>query len=176
VNAIQVELLDLLKTGYCGPQLTQLARKLHAPITTVQYNVKQLEQQGTIRSYKAVLDHRQLDAAYCAIILVRLSPGEYANPDRFTKELSSAPEIESIDICTGGYELVVKARVPSADHYYAFLKKLTGHRGVIRVVTLTSFRQVKSDYVVEHERGDIPAREHRSSKASNDSRDGRQEE
>ena len=40
---IRQKLIELLKGGYCTPQIAQLARKLNQPSTTLHYNIKRLE-------------------------------------------------------------------------------------------------------------------------------------
>ena len=37
------KIIDLFKEGYCTPQISQIAKKLKEPSTTIHYNIKKLE-------------------------------------------------------------------------------------------------------------------------------------
>jgi Lrp/AsnC family transcriptional regulator, leucine-responsive regulatory protein len=144
---ISPQIIDLLRAGYCTPQIAQLARKLKEPSTTIHYNIKKLEQTGAIKGYKAVLDHRKIDAGFCAIILVNLSADEYGDPEKISKDLSRHKEIESIDICTGDWELVLKVHVKDQDAYYHFLRNVITRKGIIKTTSLVSFKPIKNEFL-----------------------------
>ena len=114
--------------------------------TQVVYN-KKLEKEGAIKSYKAVFDYKKIDEGFCTYVLINLAPDEYGEPDRVGKELSKYSEIESIDICTGDWEMVAKVRVRDQNEYYEFLKKVISRKGVVKSKTLVSFKQIKSEFV-----------------------------
>ena len=58
---IQPKLIRLFKEGYCTPQIGRIAREIAEPVATIHYNVKKLENSGTIRTCKAVFDYRKID-------------------------------------------------------------------------------------------------------------------
>ncbi len=60
---------------------------------------------------------------YCAYVLCGISSEEYVDPERIAKELVKQENIESIDICTGDYELILKVRTKDQDEYYELIKK-----------------------------------------------------
>jgi len=103
---IRKDIVELLKTGYCAPRIVELAKKLKEPSTTIHYNIKQMESKREIIGYKAVFDYNKIDEGFCSYVLLNLSPEEYVNPERIGKELLSFPQIESIDIITGGWEML----------------------------------------------------------------------
>jgi len=144
---IRPRLVGLLSQGYCTPQISQIAKQLKEPSTTIHYNIKRMEQEGTVRVYKAVFDYKQIEQGFCCYVLVNLSPGEYGNPERIGKELAKYQEIESIDICTGDWELVLKVHVKDQDAYFEFLKNVISRKGVERTKSLVSFKQLKSEFV-----------------------------
>ncbi len=140
-------IVDELKTGACTPQISVLGKRLHHPATTIHYNIKRLEEEGTIRAYKAVFDYTKIDEGFCVLVLISLSPDEYGNPERIGKDLARHPQIESVDICTGDWEMVAKVRVKDQNEYYEFLKKVISRKGVVKTKTLVSFKQIKSEFV-----------------------------
>lgn len=57
---IKPRLIELFKEGYCTPQIARIAKRLKEPSTTIHYNIKKLEKEGAIKSYKAVFDYKKL--------------------------------------------------------------------------------------------------------------------
>jgi DNA-binding Lrp family transcriptional regulator len=149
VKDIRAKLLALLGKGNCTPQISQLAKKLGEPATTIHYNIKKLEEQGTIRGYKAVYNHKKLDQGLCTFILVNLIADKYADPEAVAKELAKDERVESVDIVTGEYELLVKLRTKDIDEYYSFVKQTLKRHTVAHTLSLTSLKQVKSEFLSE---------------------------
>lgn len=143
---IKPKLISLLKTGSCTPQISQIAKALKEPSTTIHYNIKKLEEEA-IKTYKAVFDYKAIDEGFCSYVLLSISPDEYGDPERIAKELAKHPEIESVDICTGDWELIIKVRVKDIDSYYQFVKNVIRRKGIIKIVSLNSLKQVKTEFV-----------------------------
>ena len=76
-----------------------------------------------------------------------MSQDKYGDPESVTKELAKNPNIESVDICTGEYELLVKLRSKDIDDYYAFVKVAIKKYGFSKIISLTSLKQVKTEFV-----------------------------
>jgi DNA-binding Lrp family transcriptional regulator len=144
---IAPKLIKLFKSGYCTPQIARIAKKLKEPATTIHYNIKKLEHNKILLAYKAVLDYKKVDEGFSAFVLLNLSPDEYGNPERIGKELCKHDEIESVDIITGDWEMLIKVRTKSQDSYYEFVKNVISRKGVIKIKTLTSLKQLKTEFV-----------------------------
>jgi len=144
---ITPKLIKLFKEGYCTPQIARIAKKIKEPSTTIHYNIKKLEKEKTIRTYKAVFDYKKINEGFCCFVLINLSPDEYGNPERIGKELTKHPEIESIDICTGDCELILKVRTKDQEEYYNFVKNVISRKGIIKIKSLTSLKQLKTEFV-----------------------------
>lgn len=145
---ITPKLIKLLKEGHCTPQIARIARKLQEPSTTIHYNIKKLEKDGAVKAYKAVFDYEKIDEGFCALVLISLSPGEYGDPEKIGGDLAKHPEIESVDICTGDWELILKVRTKDKDAYYDFVKKVISRKGVVKINSLVSLKQMKTEFVV----------------------------
>lgn len=100
---IQQKLVRLFKQCYCTPQIARIAKVLKEPSTTIHYNIKKLELENAVKTYKAVFDYAKIDEGFCTFVLVNLSPDEYGHPEILAKELAKHPEIESVDIITGDW-------------------------------------------------------------------------
>ena len=144
---ITEKLVKVFKEGNCTPQIARIAKKIKEPSTTIHYNIKKLEKEGAIKTYKAVFDYKKIDEGFCTYVLISLSPDEYGNPERIGKDLAKHHQIESIDICTGDWEMVLKVRVKDQDAYYDFVKNVISRKGVVKIKSLVSFKQVKTEFV-----------------------------
>jgi DNA-binding Lrp family transcriptional regulator len=144
---IRQKLVSLFKHGYCTPQIAKLAKKLKQPSTTLHYNIKQLEKQGAIISYKAVFDYKKIDQGHCTYVFINLSKEDYGDPEKIGKELAEDPRVESIDVCTGENELVVKLRTKDIDEYYGTIKDWVKRFNFIKTKSITSLKQIKTEFV-----------------------------
>jgi Lrp/AsnC family transcriptional regulator, leucine-responsive regulatory protein len=144
---IKSKLVKLFQSGYCTPQIARVAKKTHEPSTTIHYNIKKLEKEGTIKAYKAVFDYKKIDQGFCAFVLLTLSPDEYGDPERIAKNLAKHDEIESVDIITGDWEMILKVRVKDMDAYYDLIKRVISRKGVTKIKTLNSMNQIKTEFV-----------------------------
>jgi len=144
---IQPKLIELFKEGNCTPQISVIAKKLKEPATTIHYNIKKLEEEGKIRAYKAVFDYKKIDEGHCSYIFVNLSQENYAEPEKIAKEIAKDLRVESIDIITGDYEMLIKLRTKDIDEYYAWIKENVKKYNFAKTTSVTSLHQVKSEFV-----------------------------
>ena len=145
---IQPKLIRLFKEGYCTPQIGRIAREIDEPSTTIHYNVKKLESEGAIKSYKAVFDYRKIHEGFSSFVLIALSSNEYTDPERIADNLAKHNEVESVDILAGDWELIIKVRAKDQDEYYQFLKNvISKEKGIENTNSIISLRQVKTEFV-----------------------------
>jgi len=147
---IRPELIRLFKQGYCTPQISKIAKTIDEPSTTIHYNIKKLEQEGAIKTYKAVFDYKKIDEGFCAYVLIALSADEYGygNPERIAAELARNREVESVDVISGDWELIVKIRTKDQDEYYEFLRRvISGQKGLQKSTSMISLKQIKTEFV-----------------------------
>jgi len=143
---IRPKLIELFKQGYCSPQISVIAKKLKEPATTIHYNIHKLEDEKAIRSYKAVFDYKKIDEGHCTFIFVNLAHENYGNPE-IAKEIAKDSRVESVDICTGDYELIIKLRTKDVDEYYECIKSMVSRFNFTRTTSVTSLKQVKTEFV-----------------------------
>lgn len=144
---ITSKLIKLFKEGYCTPQIARIAKKIKEPSTTIHYNIKKLEREGAIKSYKAVFDYKKIDEGHCTYVLANLKESKYGDPEGVADLLANDLRIESIDIVTGDYEIIIKLRSKDIDDYYAFVKDVIKKYGFAKIVSLTSLKQIKTEFV-----------------------------
>jgi len=146
---IKPKLIRLFKEGYCTPQIARIAKTIDEPSTTIHYNIKKLEQEEAIKTYKAVFDYKKIDEGFCAYLLFALSPAEYTTPERIAMDLAKHKEVESVDLVTGDWELIIKIRTKDQDEYYNFLKNvISGEKGFQKTKSMISLKQIKTEFVL----------------------------
>lgn len=151
---IRPELIRLFKEGYCTPQIARIAKTTNEPSTTIYYNIKKLEKEGAVKTYKAVFDYKKIDEGFCAYVLVNVSPSEYEYDwtkyeTRIVRELAKNKEVESVDIIAGEWDMILKIRTKDQNEFYAFLGRVINRIAIRKSVSLVSLRQVKSDFILE---------------------------
>jgi len=148
---IKTKLIRLFKEGYCTPQISRIAKAINEPSTTIHYNIKKLEEEGAIVTYKAVFDYAKIEEGFCAYVLVNVSPSEYEHDwskyeTQIAKELAKHKEVESLDIITGEWDMILKVRTKDQSEFYGFLGRVINRVAIQKSITLVSLRQVKSDF------------------------------
>lgn len=144
---IRPRLIELFKEGFCTPQISKLAKKLKQPSTTLHYNIKRLEEEGKIKTYKAVFDYKKIGQGHCTFVFINLSQEDYDTPEEVAKELAKDSRVESVDIITGNYELLVKLRTQDTDEYYKWVKEKVKKHNFRQTSSINSLSQAKSEYV-----------------------------
>ena len=145
---IKPRLIELFKEGYCTPQIGRIAQTIDEPAATIHYNIKKMEKEGAIRTYKAVFDYKKIDQGFCAYILVALSSDQYSTPEAIANHLAKQKEVESVDIIAGEWELIVKVRTKDQDEYFNFLKNVISKKQSLhKTTTIISLKTVKTEFV-----------------------------
>lgn len=145
---IQPKLIRLFKEGYCTPQIARIAREIDEPSATIHYNIKKLENEGAIKTYKAVFNYSKINEGFCAFVLIALSSAEYSDPEKIARNLARHKEVESVDVLAGDWELILKIRTRDQNDYYGFLKGvLSKEEGIEKTSSIISLKQIKTEFV-----------------------------
>lgn len=147
---IEEELVRELRSGGCVPAITKLARKLNHPGSTIHFNIRKMEKEGKILAYKAVLSNEKVGAGFTGFALVKLSAEAYEKLSLTTeiaKRIARHPQVESVDVLTGEWELIVKIRAKDQKEYFTAVQRCIGGKGIAKVNSLISLEQFKSEYV-----------------------------
>ena len=145
---IQPKLVRLFKDGYCTPQIGRIAREIDEPSTTIHYNIKKLENEGAIKTYKAVFDYKKIDEGFCVYLFIKLTASAGAQPDKISSEFVKYKEIESVDVIAGEWDMILKVRAKDQDEYYKVLKSALTREGIEKTTSLISLKQIKTEFVL----------------------------
>jgi DNA-binding Lrp family transcriptional regulator len=145
---IKPKLIRLFKEGYCTPQISRIAKTIDEPSTTIHYNIKKLEEEGAIKTYKAAFDYKKIGEGFCAFLLIALSPSEYTDPERIAADLAKHKEVESVNIVAGDWELTIKIRTKDQDEYFSLLKNvISKEKGIEKTRSIISLKEIKAEFI-----------------------------
>ena len=68
--------------------------------------------------------------------------------NKFAKFIAKNEEVESIDVITGEWEFIVKIRAKDQDDYWVKLQKIIKNVPIIKINSMISIRQLKSEYTL----------------------------
>jgi DNA-binding Lrp family transcriptional regulator len=144
---LTLKLIKLFKEGYCTPQIAKIAKKINEPSTTIHYNIKKLEKEGAIKTYKAVFDYEKIDEGFCAYVFVKLTSNAGADLDKILREFARYEEVESADILAGEWDIILKIRSKNQNEYYKVLKNVLAREGIEKTTSFISLKQFKTEFV-----------------------------
>lgn len=105
----------------------QIAKKTRVPITTVHHRVRKLRDEGFIKRFTIEVDPKKFDKKFTAIILVNCDYKSLREIKKdqhmLSKEIKLLPEVEKVDVVTGGTDIVVRVRVKDVEEFDSFLLK-----------------------------------------------------
>jgi len=142
------ELLKLLrKNALESPK--NLAKMLNTSEEDVKRKIEKYEKTGVIRGYQAIVNEDQLDLDKVrAVIEVKITPEREGGFDRISGRISKFPEVESLFLMSGAYDLLVFVCGRNLKEVASFVsEKLATIEGVISTSTHFTLKTYK-DYGV----------------------------
>jgi DNA-binding Lrp family transcriptional regulator len=129
-------LLELLKKDARASEET-LARMLNLPPTEVRERIAAYGRQGIIRGFHAVINEESLgEAGVRAVIELRVRPERDGGFDRLAQRLSAFPQVESLYLMSGGYDLLLFVRGRNLQEVAGFVSaELAALDGVLSTAT-----------------------------------------
>ena len=120
---------------------SDIATMLGIPETDVISEIEKLEKEGVIRGYKAVIDWERLDSAYVsAIIELKVTPKAGLGFEEVARRVMRYPEVESVYLMSGGYDLSVRVNGHSFQEIAAFVAR--------RLATLDSVQSTATHFIL----------------------------
>jgi len=124
--------------------LANLAAKVGLSPSPCLRRVRNLERDGVISRYVAVLDQRAVGLPVSIFISIKLEKQKQEALDKFSKTISRWPEVLECYLMTGPRDYWLRVVVPDLDAYERFLKqKLTRLEGIASIESSFALEQVK---------------------------------
>jgi Lrp/AsnC family leucine-responsive transcriptional regulator len=123
-----------------------LAERVGLSPTATTERVKRLTREGLIAGYGARLDAAKLGLGLLVFVEVTLDRTTADVFEKFDAAVRRAPEVLECHLVAGGFDYLVKARVPDMAHYRRFLGEvLLGLPGVRATHTYPVMEEVKEE-------------------------------
>jgi Lrp/AsnC family leucine-responsive transcriptional regulator len=113
----------------------QIARKTGIPITTVFNRIKNLEKNGIIKGYTAIIDKKKMGKEIEAFILINIAYTSKLHQDDFSGELRALPEVDECYIISGATNVLIKVSTRDIDTLNEFIIQNLKKRGVENIST-----------------------------------------
>lgn len=143
------ELINLLKTNarLTNDQLSAILGKASEDIVA---EIKQLEESGVIKGYTTIIDE---EAAYkdsiSAYIELSVTPKAQVGYDEIARHIAEYPEVESISLMSGGYDLAVTVRCKNIKEVSSFVyQRLATIDGVLSTSTHFFLQKYKENGIM----------------------------
>lgn len=124
----------------------ELAERIGLSPTSVGERIKRLQRDGFIEGYGARLDPQRLGLGllvFVEVLLDKTTPDVF---DRFATAVRRAPEVLECHMVAGGFDYLIKTRLPDMAAYRRFLgETLLGFPGVRETRTYAVMEEVKRD-------------------------------
>ena len=143
---------DILKLLENDARLTpeQIAIMLDCDVETVKSEIEAFEKDGTILGYKAIIDWEKTDReSVSAMIEVKLTPHRDSGFDRVAEKIYNYPEVQSVQLMAGGYDLSVLIEGKTMKEVAYFVaRKLAPIEDVVSTSTHFVLKKYKSHGLV----------------------------
>lgn len=120
----------------------ELAERVGLSPSACLRRVQELERQGVIRGYRAVIDPAYTGGGFTAYIAVGLSQHTKAAQRAFEQAMSAAPQVRECHNVTGAFEYLLRIEVPDLAAYKVFHTDILGT--VAQVNSITSYVVMES--------------------------------
>jgi Lrp/AsnC family leucine-responsive transcriptional regulator len=139
-SPMDTKILRVLQAD-AGLNNVELAERVGLSPSPCLRRVKQLEQDGVIAGYVALLDRRKIGLDIMAFVEVQVDRHSDTVAEAFRKAIERQPEVIACYAMTGSFDYLLKVVVPSLDAYADF----TMHR----LLKIPGVKDVRSSFVLD---------------------------
>ncbi|OGV47839.1 MAG: AsnC family transcriptional regulator [Lentisphaerae bacterium GWF2_52_8] len=131
----------------------EISMRLESTEKEVIKQIQQLEKDGIIKGYRAIIEEGSLsENAVKAIIEVKVRPERDGGFDRIAKRLSKFPEVSSLYLMSGGYDLQIVVKGKDLQEVASFVaSKLSTIDGVTSTATHFLLKKYKESGKILHD-------------------------
>jgi len=126
--------------------VNELSERVHLSQTPVARRLKQLEQNGVIKGYAAIVDEKKIGFGFSVFVSVRLDKQIDDKLAIFEAKIQQMPEVADCWLMTGNYDYLLRIISKDIEGYEKFLlSELTRIDGVATIESSIPLRRVKAD-------------------------------
>ncbi len=125
---------------------SELASKIGLSPSACLRRVQELERNGVIKGYRAVIDPEAIGRGFTVFATVALSDHQKKSQRDFEKAISAAPQVRECHNVTGSFEYILRIEVADLAAYKEFHMNVLGTVPLVRGITsYISMESVKDD-------------------------------
>lgn len=144
LDRIDISILDTLQRDGRIANV-DLAKKVNLSASPCIDRVKRLEKEGYIDGYGARLNAAKMGLGTAAFIQVTLDRTTSEVFDKFRDAVVQIPQVAECHMVAGGFDYLLKLRLPNMDAYRSILAMIVDLPGVAQTHTYVVIEQVKND-------------------------------
>jgi Lrp/AsnC family transcriptional regulator, leucine-responsive regulatory protein len=144
LDRIDISILDTLQRDGRIANV-DLAKKVNLSASPCIDRVKRLEKEGYIDGFGARLNAAKLGFGTAAFIQVTLDRTTSEVFDKFRDAVVQIPQVAECHMVAGGFDYLLKLRLPNMDAYRSILSLIVDLPGVAQTHTYVVIEQVKND-------------------------------
>ena len=149
LDAIDLKILDELQRDGRLSNVA-LAKMVGLSPTPCTERVRALEASGIIAGYSACLDSARLDLGLLVFIEIAIDRTSQDAFDQFAAAMLRIPQVQECHMVAGGFDYLIKVRVPDMAAYRAFLGEVLAKvPGIRETHTYAVMENVKESRVVD---------------------------
>lgn len=143
LDGTDIEILQSLQQN-AKINTKELAEKLHITKTPVYERIKRLENEGYIKGYVALVDHKKVGLPLMIFCNVSLAVHDDEHIRRFQEEIKNIDEIMECYSTGGMYDFFLKIVLKDLDAYNRFVfEKLTKVHGIVKMQSSFVLSEIK---------------------------------
>ncbi len=145
MDDVDRQILNLLQDD-ARRSFKEIAEEAKVSEATVFVRVKKLMKNSVIKSYKAIVDPKQVGKGTLAFVMLK------ANPNVYTKVLPTLvnmDEIYEIFDVTGAYYAILKIRTSSTEELATIIDKIGMIEGITGTETTVVLRSIKEEIAIK---------------------------
>ncbi|HEY4325181.1 MAG TPA: Lrp/AsnC family transcriptional regulator [Mucilaginibacter sp.] len=131
----------------------ELAVRLHKTITPIHARVRRLQEEGYIKRYTAIIDHKKIGRSLIAFTQVQLKEHSQERLMAFMSEAVKLPEVMECYHMTGSFDFLLRIAIKDMDEYnLVLMKKLSMLPDVGTMQSLFVMSEAKHEtaYILEN--------------------------
>ena len=127
---------------------TDLANKVGLSQSPCLRRVRRLEQEGFIRTYRAVIDREAIGLSLTVFVEIKLDNSSQMAAEALEREISEMPQVVTCHMLSGDADCLAEIVVPSVKAYEEFLNT--------RLRRLSNVRDIRSNIALKRIKSEAP--------------------
>ena len=141
LNQQELELLRILQKN-AKFEINDLTEKLNMSRTAVYDRIKKLENEGYIKQYVALVDHKKIGVNFTVIVSVSLNSQRLNYVNEFSKQVSALDEVVEAYITGGIFDYILKVVVKDPDAFNDFIAN--------KLSVIPNISKIQSSFVMSY--------------------------